>query len=94
MKRLATLTRDDIRSLEIASNKVTCARQAIHPNTVPLYAPKSAADKYFREAIFALADGEYLQDSFWRELAKEHGIAAEDMGKLYVDFNTNELFVI
>jgi hypothetical protein len=28
---LATLTKDDIRSLEIISNKALCARQALRP---------------------------------------------------------------
>ncbi|MDR1324269.1 MAG: hypothetical protein LBK68_07535 [Candidatus Margulisbacteria bacterium] len=90
MKTIATLTSDDIRSLEIAVNKAACARQAMCPNAIPPYAPIQAADKYFREAIFAYADAEYLQDYFWRDLARRYGV--EQTG-LQVDFNTNELFV-
>jgi hypothetical protein len=93
-KTLATLTRYDIRSLEIADNKALCARQALRPNAIPPYAPKTAADKYFREALFAYADAEYLQEYFWRSLARQHNIAEEDMDKLYVDFNANELFLV
>jgi hypothetical protein len=94
MKVLATLSRDDIRSLEIVSNKVACARQAIHPNAVPHYSPKSAADRFFREAVFAYADAVYMQGYCWRELGRRHGVAEADVSKLHVDFNTNKLFVI
>ncbi|MDR1453097.1 MAG: hypothetical protein LBJ25_03885 [Candidatus Margulisbacteria bacterium] len=93
MRTLAMLTRDDIRNFEVAHNKVLCARQALRPNAVPAYAPLQARDKFFREAIFASADAEYLEDSFWRELSRQHGIASADMGRLRVDFNTNELLV-
>ncbi|MDR1323426.1 MAG: hypothetical protein LBK68_03200 [Candidatus Margulisbacteria bacterium] len=90
MKILARLTRDDIRSLEIAVNKAACARQAMCPNAVPPYAPAQAVDKYFREALFAYADTEYLQDYFWRDLAGKYGV---EQTALQVDFNTQELFI-
>jgi hypothetical protein len=93
MRVIATLTKDDIRSLEIANNKAACARQAMCPNAIPPYAPVSAADKYFREAIFAYADAEYLQEVLWRDLARQHNIAEKEINRLYVDFNTKELFV-
>jgi hypothetical protein len=91
MRHLATLTKDDIRSLEIAGNKTACARQALRPDAVPSYAPKAAADRYFREAIFAYADARYLRDSFWRDMAGRYGVPKEDTGRMYVDFNTKEL---
>jgi hypothetical protein len=93
MKILATLTRDDIRSLEIAYNKTICARQAMRPNAVPSYAPVSARDKFFREAIFAYADARYLQDYFWRDLARRHGVEEKDTGKMYVDFDAYKLLM-
>ena len=93
MRILSALTRDDVRSLEIATNKAVCAQQALRPDAMPPYAPKTAADKYFSEALFAYADAEYLRDSFWRSLDRQHGVAEKDMGKLYVDFNTSELLM-
>ncbi|MDR1322869.1 MAG: hypothetical protein LBK68_00345 [Candidatus Margulisbacteria bacterium] len=90
MKTLTKLTRDDICSFEIAVNKAACAKQAMCPTAIPPYTPVSAADRYFREAIFAYADAEYLQDYFWRDLAQRYGV--EQTG-LQVDFNTNELFI-
>ena len=93
MKTLAILTRDDIRNLEIAYNKVSCARQALRPNAIPPYSPHSAADRYFREALFAYADARYLQGYFWRELAGRYGVEQKDMGRLQVDFDTKKLFI-
>jgi hypothetical protein len=90
MKILAKLTRNDMRSYEIAVNKADCAKQAMRPNAIPPYAPVQAVDKYFREAIFAYADAEYLQDYFWRDMARRYGV---EQTALHVDFNTNELFV-
>jgi hypothetical protein len=93
MRHLATLTKDDARSLEIALNKLTCAQQAIHPKAVPPDAPLSARDRFFREAIFAYADAQYLRNHFWQSLAKEHGIAEKDMDRMYVDFSTSKLLM-
>ncbi|MDR1114529.1 MAG: hypothetical protein LBL50_05505 [Candidatus Margulisbacteria bacterium] len=93
MRKLVVLTEDDIHSLEIAANKVFCAYQVLRPDAVPPYAPKAAADKFFREAIFAYADAQYLRDNFWLGLARQYGIAEKDMSKLYVDFHTNELLI-
>ncbi|GBR73292.1 hypothetical protein NO1_0698 [Candidatus Termititenax aidoneus] len=90
MKTLAVLTRDDIRSLEIAINKTTCAQQALRANAIPANAPKTAADKYFREAMFACADAQYLQEYFWRDLARRYGV---EQTRLRVDFNTSKLFI-
>jgi hypothetical protein len=92
-RKPAVLSQDDVKSFEIIKNKLGCAGQLVHPGAVPQYASVSAADKFFREAIFALADAEYLQKSFWRNVARQHVVAEENMSRLYVDFNTNELFL-
>ncbi|GBR73747.1 hypothetical protein NO1_1053, partial [Candidatus Termititenax aidoneus] len=73
-KVITVLNRDDVRSLEIAYNKTVCAKQALRANAIPPYAPVQTADKYFREAIFAYADAQYLQEYFWRDLARRYGI--------------------
>jgi hypothetical protein len=90
---VAVLTEDDIHNLEVADNKIICAQQALHPNAVPPYAPRSAADKFFREAIFALADARYLQGSFLRIWARRHDISQKDRKKLFVDYKTGKLIL-
>jgi hypothetical protein len=93
MKHLDILTKDDMRSLAITVNKINCAKQSLRPDAVPVYAPVNARNKYFREAIFALADAQYLEDNFWRNLAEQYGIEPKDREKMYLDFNTNKLFL-
>ena len=94
MKYITSLTEEHIRSWEIIDNKVVCAKQALHSDAVPFYAPKSAAEKYFREAIFVLADAQYLQDKYWYDLAQQYNIEQKDLEKLYVDFRTSKLFLM
>ena len=93
MKQLGILTGDDIRSLELTVNKISCAGQALRPDAIPVYAPKNAKNKFFREAIFAYADSLYLQENFWRDLARQHGISAQNIGRLWIDFDTCGLFL-
>jgi hypothetical protein len=93
MRTIATLSQDDVRCCEIARNKAVCACQALRPNAIPSYAPVQAADRYFREALFAYADAKYLQEVFWRDMARRYGVEQKDMGRLQVDFSTNKLFI-
>jgi len=94
MKQLGILTGDDLHSLELAQNKINCARQSLRPDAVPAYAPVGAKTEFFKEAIFAYADALYLQDSFWQDLAKQYCVSDKDMGKLWVDFNAGMLFLL
>jgi hypothetical protein len=91
MRTIALLLKKDIDSYETIYNKLVCSRQALRPDAVPLYTPVSARDKFFREAIFAYADAQYLQEYFWRDLGWRHGISDRNIGKLFIDFNTNKL---
>jgi hypothetical protein len=93
MRTITLLPKKDIDSYETIHNKLTCAQQAMRPNAVPPYAPVSARDKFFREAIFAYADAQYLQEYFWRDLARRHGVEPADQPKLEVDFNTSRLLM-
>ncbi|GBR73189.1 hypothetical protein NO1_0614 [Candidatus Termititenax aidoneus] len=93
MKIITTLSKDERDSYEVIYNKISCAKQALRANAIPPYAPVQAADRYFREAIFAYADAQYLQEYFWRELARRYGVEQKYMDRLQVDFDTNKLFV-
>ena len=90
---LAVLSLDEINGLNLAVNKMNCAGQALRPDAVPVYAPEAARINFFREAIFAYADAQCLQDFFWQDLAKQYAIATPDVGKLAIDFQTNELLL-
>jgi hypothetical protein len=91
MKLVASLRDDDIRFLEVAANKISCARQALKLDTVLPYISSSVAENFFREAIFALADAQYLRDCFWRSVILRYGVSMKD--ELYVDFDLNCLYM-
>jgi hypothetical protein len=92
-KFIAKLTEDEIRSLGIIWEKKSCARQVLCPGAVPYYAPESVADKFFREAIFALADIYYLEKHTWHSIAQKYNVAEKNIGKLYADFVSGELAI-
>ncbi|GBR76934.1 hypothetical protein NO2_1406 [Candidatus Termititenax persephonae] len=92
-RKLASLSGEDTRNFEISVNKVNCAKQAARPGAVPEGASPDEAEKFIREAIFARADAQYLQDFFWRDLAWRYGIGTKDVSRLYVDFDAGELFL-
>jgi len=90
MKCIATLTKNEVRSMELANNSITCAGQALRPDAVPSYVEESAAKKYFHEAIFAYADAKFLQKLLWSDLAARYNVPVE---KLYIDFGKYKLFI-
>jgi hypothetical protein len=93
-KVLAILDGTEIKLLEIAFNNISCAGQLMRPDALPAYAPSSAADKFFRQAIFAYADALYFQESCWRDLASIYGLRQKkDLRRLRLDHITQELFV-
>jgi hypothetical protein len=93
-KLLAVLDNVEIKLMEVAFNNVSCTKQLMRPDALPASLPQSAADEFFRQAIFAHADALYFQESCWRDLARMHGIRQrEDMRQLQLDYIAQELFV-
>jgi len=90
IKYLATLTKDDVRSMELANNSISCAEQALRPDAVPANLPEFMTKKYFHEALFAYADAKFLQKLLWQDLAECYSAPIE---KLYLDFGTRKLFI-
>ncbi|MDR1997798.1 MAG: hypothetical protein LBQ83_05695 [Candidatus Margulisbacteria bacterium] len=92
-QKIALLTRDDIRGLEIINNKLTCAEQLTRPGAVPGGLSAAEVTRFFKEALFSYADAQYLQENYWRELAAQHGVAQSDRYRLYIDFGRSELYL-
>jgi hypothetical protein len=92
-RMIAELKEAEVKYSEILTNKIKCARQAVSPAAIPPYAPPAAAEKFFREAIFVLADAQYLEDELWRSLAQQYNISLDDRKKMYLDFGTQTLFL-
>ena len=87
---IAVLDAEKIQYFQRATVKKTCAQQAASPGSLPNCISGPDANKHFREALFALADAEFLCADFWREQARAYKI--DPRLKLYLDFDTKELF--
>ncbi|MDR1997166.1 MAG: hypothetical protein LBQ83_02435 [Candidatus Margulisbacteria bacterium] len=92
-KLIATIDSDIVQNLILALNKVSCATQAVRPGAVPAGVPLAEARRFFKEAIFSLADAQSMQDFIWQEIAAGNNIHIKEITKLYVDFNTRELYI-
>ncbi|MDR1453277.1 MAG: hypothetical protein LBJ25_04820 [Candidatus Margulisbacteria bacterium] len=94
-RKLAVANRDTIKKFELATNKYACARQAAQPGLAPAFMPTAEAERIFREAIFTMADSEYLLDAFWRELEQDYpSIKGTNKNRLFIDYVTYELYTM
>jgi hypothetical protein len=94
MKFISDLTKDDMRSIEIITNKVACAEQFVRPDAVPSGLPSAVAKSFFKEAVFSLADARFLRDYFWLDIAKRHNVSADDLPRLHMDFEAKKLCLL
>jgi hypothetical protein len=90
---LAILSQDETNDLVVAMNKESCAGQSVRLDAIPPDVSPAAAENFFREALFSLADAKYLQDCFWRDLRQRFGIKADNVPNLLLDFQTRELLL-
>jgi hypothetical protein len=94
-RRLAIVPKDIIRKFEITTNKYQCARQAVRPGFVPESISTAEAERIFKEALFALADAEYLLNIFWCDLENDYPlIKGVEKGNLFIDYVTHELYTM
>ncbi|GBR73654.1 hypothetical protein NO1_0989 [Candidatus Termititenax aidoneus] len=94
---IVKLKKGDVKSYEVSWNKFYCARQAVSPAALPAGVPLAAAEKFFREAIFALGDAQYLVDHFFlREIISDYGLdraLLKRADKFFINYGTQELLL-
>jgi hypothetical protein len=90
-KTVASIQNKDAREMDIVRNKIFCAKQAVSPEAVPEGIEKSKALSFFKEAIFALGDAEFLYEKFWQDITARHNISKEQQERLYIEFAAAEL---
>ncbi|GBR73342.1 hypothetical protein NO1_0740 [Candidatus Termititenax aidoneus] len=74
------------------SNKFHCAKQNVSLGS-PQNIPPAAAEKFCREALFALADAQYLLESFWREIAYRYNLEHNSLDRAFIDYSAGELWI-
>jgi hypothetical protein len=88
---VAQLQRDDVKRHELILNKFYCAKQAASPAAVPPNVPRAAAEKFFRESLFALGDAKYLVNDFWQGLTRKHQLDKDSIQKMFIHYGTGKL---
>lgn len=77
--------------MDILRNKIFCAKQAVSPDAVPEGIESGKAVSFFKEAIFALGDAEFLYEKFWQDITARHNISKESQDRLYIEFAAAEM---
>ncbi|MDR1452554.1 MAG: hypothetical protein LBJ25_01065 [Candidatus Margulisbacteria bacterium] len=89
---LARLPQEDLKFFELVTSKFYCAKQNVSLSASADFST-AAAEEFYREAFFALADAQYLLDGFWREVAGRHNLAEDILSRAFIDFSTGELWL-
>jgi len=87
-----TCTPEEIKSLKLIQNNVTCATQACSPNSIPDNVPREKAEIFVTGAIEAKARSLWLQDQWWDEAIKKYNIQHTQENPVYIDFTTGEFY--
>jgi hypothetical protein len=90
---LATVPYEDLKFLEDAENRVVCARQAIRLDALPAGVSAERAEYFFREAIFAYADAQWLRNVIAHEIGRQYKIEKQVTDAWYIDFNSGDLYI-
>lgn len=83
---------DEIKSLKLIQNNVTCANQACSPLAIPDNVPREKAETFVVGAIEARSRALWLQDQWWDEAIKKYNIQHTSDNPVYVDFITGEFY--
>jgi hypothetical protein len=90
-KTIMSLQNRDRIEIDILRNKMFCAKQAVSPEALPERLTEDKAVAFFKEAIFALGDAEFLYEKFWQNIAVRHNISKELRERLYIEFAAAEI---
>jgi hypothetical protein len=85
-------TPDEIKSLKLIQNNVTCAHQACSPEAIPDNVPREKAEIFIAGAIEAKSRALWLQDQWWNEALKKYQIIHTQENPVYVDFSSGEFY--
>jgi hypothetical protein len=90
-KTIMALQHKDRIEIDILRNEMFCAKQAASLEALPEGVSKDKALSFFKEAIFALGDAEFLYEKFWQDIAARHNISKELQERLYIEFAAAEI---
>lgn len=87
-------SKEEMNSLKLIQNNLTCATQAASPESIPDNVDKDKAVIFIAGAIEAKARALWLQDEWWDEIVKKYEIEHTQEDPIYIDFITLEFYKI
>lgn len=90
-KIIASITNEELETLEIINNRISCAAQAACPYSILDTTPKEKTLLFIEAALITKADAQYLEKKWWNEIKQKYNIQKNI--EIYLDFTTQELYI-
>jgi hypothetical protein len=85
------LTEEEMSSLRLIQNQLSCASQAADPRNIPDGCPEDKAKVFVKAALEAKADALFLEQDWWNVIVAEHSMQGKHV---HIDFGNNELLFV
>jgi len=83
-------TREEMDSLQIYNNRITCAMQAMNPAAIPDGVPSEKVKLYIEGMVRAKGDAMFLIDSWWKEIISKYKLPPDTL----LDFSTGDFYYL
>lgn len=84
-------TKEEIDSIQLIQNKVSCANQACSPDAIPDGVDEIKAKWFIQSAIDSLASYRWLENDWWSNMKKKYELPKEV--NVWIDFDTSEFYI-
>jgi len=85
-------TKEAIDSLTLIQTRLNNADQSIRIDSLPENTRPEIATAYFKAAIEAKADAQFLMNDWWKNAMQDEKL--KNKGNVYIDFETREFYVL
>ncbi len=85
-------TEDELKSLELIQNKLTCAHQACNTKAIPEDTPANIAQSFFSAALNNKAEAQFLEKDWWECMAEKYKFDVKN--NVHINFESKEFYII
>ena len=85
-------TKEEIDSIQLIQNKISCASQACSPDAIPDGVDETKAKWFIQSAIDSLASYRWLENEWWKEMKVNYNLPKDV--NVWVDFDSMEFYII
>jgi len=85
-------TKEELDSIKLIQNKISCASQACRPDAIPDGVDEIKAKWFIQSAIDSLASYRWLEEDWWSEVKKKYELPKDV--NVWIDFDNAEFYLI